>query len=83
MAHPAAHHHRRWKIQAPLGLALFGFGLCLVGEATELKHAPDAITWQWVSFGTFALVVTNAGLSILADAAKHRALFEWKSEQNE
>ena len=67
--------YRRWLIKAPLGLVLTGFGASLIGAATVRKQggAPPA---EWIAFGTVALTVFNSGLSILADAAKHRAHFE-------
>lgn len=58
---------KRWLIQAPVGLILFAFGLCLVIEAAFLKHGGAALV-SWVAWGTVALVVTNAGLAILVDA---------------
>jgi len=64
-----------WFIKAPLGLSIFGFGVCLVSEAAMLKYS-GADTWDWVLNGTLALVVLNAGLCVFGDAVKHRALFE-------
>jgi len=64
-----------WLIKAPLGLSIFGFGVCLVSEAAMLKYG-GAATWDWVVNGTLALMVLNAGLCVFGDAVKHRALFE-------
>ncbi|MEL6142489.1 MAG: hypothetical protein AAFU67_12820 [Bacteroidota bacterium] len=64
-----------WLIKAPLGLSIFGFGVCLVSEAAMLKYG-GANTWDWVLNGTLALIVLNAGLCVFGDAVKHRAHFE-------
>lgn len=66
--------YRRWLIKAPLGLLLTGFGACLIGEATVAK-ASGSSTARWVAGGTIALTVLNGGLSLLADASKHRNHF--------
>jgi hypothetical protein len=59
---------RMWLTKAVGGLLMFGFGICLVGEAIIAKseHEP------WFGLGTIALVVTNAGLSIFVSAAIDR-----------
>ncbi|WP_116105024.1 hypothetical protein [Lewinella sp. IMCC34191] len=67
--------YRNWLVKAPLGLVLTGLGASLIGEATVRKHRGTS-TLGWVGFGTLALTVFNSGLSILADAAKHRAHYE-------
>ncbi len=70
-------HHKKWKTQAPLGLATVGFGVSLVGDAIVRK----AQRQPWFAAGTLGLVVLNAGLCIFGDAVKHRTLHEWKAEQ--
>ncbi|PPK85957.1 hypothetical protein CLV84_2870 [Neolewinella xylanilytica] len=67
--------YKSWLLKAPLGLVLTGFGASLIGAATVRKQS-GAPTLHWVSFGTLALTVFNSGLSVLADAAKHRAHYE-------
>ena len=58
---------RNWLIAGAIGLALFGFGLSLIGEALIRKY--EAESWHdWFWLGTFALIVTNAGLAIFGKA---------------
>lgn len=66
-------HHRRWRLRAPLGLILTGFGLCLVAEAAFLKYG-GAPALQWVLAGTAALVVFNSGLSVFGSAVIARVM---------
>ncbi|MEL7247910.1 MAG: hypothetical protein AAFO03_05810 [Bacteroidota bacterium] len=68
-------YYRRWMLRAPLGLVLVGFGLSLVIEAGFYKHS-GAATWEWVGFGTLALVVFNSGLCIFGDAILQRVRYE-------
>lgn len=68
----ARYHYRQWLIQAPLGLVLTGAGLCLVSDAAAVKQAGGA----WVPYGTFALCVFNAGLSIFGNSILHRVRYE-------
>ncbi len=67
--------YKRWQVFAPLGLALCGFGLCLVSEASYLMHS-DAPTIRWVAFGTIGLVVFNSGLAFFGEAVKSRSIYE-------
>ena len=67
--------YRRWLIQAPVALMIVGFGACLVSEAAMVKYS-GAPTWDWVSYGTIALVVLNSGLSIFGDAVIWRVRYE-------
>lgn len=69
--------YKRWQVFAPLGLALCGFGLCLVSEASHLMHS-GAPTFSWVMFGTLSLVVFNSGLAFFGEAVKCRALYEMR-----
>lgn len=66
-------HKRKSQLLAPVGLATFGFGLSLLGDAIERKAKGRA----WFVAGTVALCVVNAGLSMFGDAVKERALAEW------
>ncbi len=59
---------RKWLIKAISGLLLFGFGLCLFGEAVIAKYVRD----PWFGLGTISLIVTNAGLAIFVSAAIDR-----------
>ncbi|WP_116124868.1 hypothetical protein [Lewinella sp. IMCC34183] len=67
--------YRNWLIKAPLGLVLTGLGASLIGDVTARRHG-GAPASTWIPYGTLALTVFNSGLSILADAAKHRAHYE-------
>jgi hypothetical protein len=64
-------YYKRWMIFAPLGLVLTGFGLCLVADAALLKYAGGE-TWNWVMYGTLALIVFNSGLSFFGQAVIER-----------
>jgi hypothetical protein len=66
----------KWLIMAPLGLLLLGSGLSMVGEAIIRKRDGK----PWFAFGTVALIVFNAGVSIFGDAVKHRVLLEQSNE---
>ena len=62
---------RKWLLLSALGLALFGFGLSLIGEALIRKYEANSIgDWFW--YGTLALVVTNSGLAIFGKAVTMR-----------
>lgn len=67
--------YTQWLVKAPLGLVLTGLGASLISEAAISKQAGTP-TIKWVLGGTVALTVFNSGLSILADASKHRAHYE-------
>ena len=68
-------YYRKWLFRAPLGLVLTGFGACLIAEAAMLKSG-GGDTWQWVLYGTIALVVLNSGLSVFGDAILQRVRYE-------
>lgn len=75
-------YYKRWLLQAPLGLIIIGFGVCLIAEAAMVKY-DNAPVWQWVSYGTIALVVFNSGLCIFGDSIIQRVHFEQlKREEN-
>ncbi len=67
--------YRSWITKAPLALVLTGLGASLISEAAVAKQS-GAPALHWVIKGTVALTVFNSGLSILADASKHRAHYE-------
>ena len=67
--------YRQWLLKAPLGLVLTGLGASLISEAAVSKQGGTP-TIKWVLGGTVALTIFNSGLSILADASKHRAHYE-------
>ena len=66
------HYFRRWLLLAPTGLALIGFGLSLLGEATLAKFAGQS--WFWP--GTLALIVTNSGVVLFGESIKARWAYE-------
>jgi len=68
-------YFRRWFWYAPIGLSLFAFGLCLVVEIAYFKHE-GASFWTWFGLGTLALIIANAGISLVADAVKNRVFYE-------
>lgn len=68
-------HYRSWLVKAPVGLATIGFGACLIAEAAMLKYS-GAMPWEWIAYGTLALVVFNAGLCVFGDAIIHRVHYE-------
>lgn len=67
--------YRSWLIKAPAGLAIIGFGACLIAEAAALKYS-GAVSWEWIAYGTVALVVFNAGLCVFGAAIIHRVHYE-------
>jgi hypothetical protein len=73
-------YFRQWMIRAPLGLILIGFGACLVAEAAMAKYGGASVAY-WVAYGTFSLVVFNAGLCVFGDAILQRARYERAKEK--
>ncbi|MDJ1501302.1 hypothetical protein [Xanthocytophaga agilis] len=69
--------YKRWQVFAPLGLALCGFGLCLVSETSHLMHSGSP-TIRWVVMGTISLVIFCSGLAFFGEAVKCRALYEMR-----
>lgn len=67
--------YRRWKKNAPGGLALVGMGLSVTGEAIIMKNNREPV-WKWVAWGTAGLALTNAGLSIFGTAVKQKTHIE-------
>ena len=61
-------YRAKWLLYAPLGLALIGAGACLVHWAGTLKDAAAGFAWPWVTAGTLALVVLNAGVCLVAQS---------------
>ena len=56
-------HKEKWLAFAPAGLLTIGLGTCLVQWAADKKRRRESTT-EWVSAGTAALVVLNAGISL-------------------
>lgn len=74
-------HIQTWRRYSPLGLALIGLGASLLGHSIEIK-IEGASTLSWFLWGTFSLIVLNAGVAIFGEAVKHRALYDSKRELN-
>lgn len=71
---------KNWLFFSAIGLATFGFGLSLMGEALIRKY--EATQWQdWFWIGTLALVVTNAGLALFGKAITLRVKLDQRAEQ--
>ena len=54
----------RWWLYSVGGLVLVGAGLSVLGEAIISKSRGEA----WFSVGTFALILVNSGICLLAGA---------------
>lgn len=77
--HSKSYCYKRWLIQSPIALIVIGFGTCLVSEAAMVKYS-GAPAWDWISYGTIALVVLNTGFSLLGDAVLWRVRYERKMD---
>ncbi len=64
-------HYRRWLILAPVGLAVIGFGVCLVSQAAMAKYTGAPWFWQ----GTLALIVLNTGVCLVGGAVREEVLW--------
>ncbi len=64
-----SHRKRKWQLLAPLGLALIGFGVSVVGYAVELRVG-GAARATWFAWGTLGLVVLNSGVACFGEAVK-------------
>lgn len=73
-------YYRQWLIRAPLGLILVGMGACLIAEAAMAKYGGASIAY-WVAYGTFSLIVFNAGLCVFGDAILQRVRYERSKDQ--
>lgn len=78
----ARYHYNRWLIQAPVGLVIFGLGICLVADAAIYK-ANGAAVWDWIGYGTLSLIILNSGLCLFGDSILHRVRFERKNPGNQ
>ena len=68
-------HYRKWRLFAPLGLAVTGLGASLLGYSVELKSGGASLL-TWFSWGTLSLCVFNAGIAVFGEAVKSRTLYE-------
>lgn len=70
-------HYQKWRLYAPLGLASVGLGLSFLGHSIGLKLTNQAFL-TWFLWGTLSLIISNAGIALIAEAVKHRIYFELK-----
>jgi hypothetical protein len=68
-------HKKKWLVFAPSGLVVVGFGACLVQWAAAKKTA-GAPTSEWVTAGTVALSVFNAGLCLFGRGVAESVLYQ-------
>lgn len=68
-------HHRKWRLFAPLGLAVIGLGASLLGHSVQLKTEGVSVL-TWFLWGTVSLIVLNSGVALFGEAVKHRALLD-------
>jgi len=66
-------HYEKWNRYSPLAMLIIGVGMSLIGDATITKARGRR---GWVLKGTLGLIVFNAGLAVLGEAIKSRALYE-------
>lgn len=60
-----------WLLHAVGGLLLTGSGLSIFGEAL-IRKWDNADFWDWTLWGTVALIVFNAGISLVGQAVVFR-----------
>jgi hypothetical protein len=58
----------KWLLLAVGGLLLNGAGLSLLGDAV-LRKGSEPDSWLWFDEGTLALVLVNAGICCVVEAA--------------
>jgi high-affinity Fe2+/Pb2+ permease len=58
----------KWVLQASLGLLLTGAGLSMAIDAGLIKFQGG----NYFYYGTFALIVFQAGLCLVIDAPRHK-----------
>ncbi|SNC74854.1 hypothetical protein SAMN06265337_2580 [Hymenobacter gelipurpurascens] len=75
-------HKEKWLTFAPAGLLTIGLGACLIQWASDKKRN-RASTTEWVSAGTAALVVFNAGLSLFGRGVAEGVLYDLKEKPRE
>lgn len=66
---------QKWRLFAPLGLTLIGFGVSVVGYAVELRTT-GVTRAAWFGWGTAGLIILNSGVACFGEAVKHRVLLE-------
>ncbi|WP_425391652.1 hypothetical protein [Ekhidna sp.] len=64
-------HFKKWMLLGPTSVILTGAGLCFAIEAAFIKHSENGGN-EWIWYGTGALIVFNAGISLFGDAMHAR-----------
>jgi|TARA_B100000768_G_scaffold181680_1_gene205751 hypothetical protein len=54
----------KWFLLSLTGIISFSSGLCIFGEALNLKNTEQA----WFLFGTLSLILINAGVCLMIGA---------------
>lgn len=72
--------YRKWLWFSPIGLCLTGLGFSMLGDAAFIKASAESFS-DWFYYGTFSLVVINAGLCVFAEGVKYRVFYEWEKRQ--
>jgi len=71
---------KQWLLHAVGGLLLTGLGLSLFGEAL-IRKWENAPLWDWLVWGTLALVVFNAGVSLVGQAVVFRVKMDSQKQR--
>lgn len=66
----------KWLLCAIIGLLLFGFGLSVLGTASNLKADPTVPFFRWFIWGIYGLIITNLGLISFGQAIRFRVLMD-------
>ena len=72
-------HKKKWLLLAPAGLMVIGAGASMVHWAGSLKDQGQP-TSTWVAAGTAALVVLNAGVSLVGRAVAENVLYQLREK---
>ena len=73
----------KWMLCATGGLLLFGFGISVVGHASNLKSDPTVNFAQWFIWGLYGLILTNLGLICFGQAIRFRVLMDINKKFNQ
>ncbi len=65
----------KWLLLSVASLLAIGAGLCIFGEAANLKHTNRPVG-QWVLMGTYSLILINGGLCLLGQAIRFRVMLD-------
>lgn len=73
----------KWMLCATGGLLLFGFGISVVGNASNLKSDPTVSFARWFIWGLYGLILTNLGLICFGQAIRFRVLMDINKKFNQ